>query len=150
MKLHSNLETYLTLNMKMENCRKTSNNKVFTFKENRSSLTLLNKDEVPSMTILVDGCEIKGDQIRCDYMHIAKETEIYIELKGQDLTHAMDQIEKTMGLLSTDKKKQKKISYIICTRSPLSSTEIQIFGRKFKERFNSKLVIKSSPFTDSY
>lgn len=150
MKLHWSLETYLILNSKMGNCRKTSKNKVFTFKENRSLLTLLNKDEVSSITIKVDGCEINDDGIKCDFLHIAKEIEMYIELKGQDLTHAMNQIERTIGLLSLDKKKQKKISYIICTRSPLSSTEIQSFDRKFREKFNSKLIIKSSPFTDSY
>ena len=150
MKLQWSLETYLILNSKMENCRKTSNNKVFAFSENRSSLTLLNKDEVSSISIHVDGCEIHDNGVKCDFLHIAKDIEMYIELKGHDISHAMNQIERTIGLLSADKKKQKKISYIICTRSPLTSTEIQLFDRKFREKFNSKLIIKSSPFTDSY
>jgi hypothetical protein len=113
-------------------------------------LTLLNKDQVTSTKIHVDGCEINDGGIRCDYMHIAKETEMYIELKGQDLIHAMDQIARTIGILSSDAKKCKKLSYIICTRSPLTSTEIQIFDRQFRAKFNSKLIIKSSPFIDTY
>ncbi len=134
----------------MANCRTTSKNKIFTFKEQRSSLTLLNKDQVTSTKVHVDGCEIADGGIRCDYLHIAKEIEMYIELKGQDLIHAMDQIERTIGLLSSDPKKCIKISYIICTRSPLTSTEIQIYERQFRAKFNSKLIIKSSPFTDTY
>ncbi len=134
----------------MEKCKITSKNKIFTFTEQRSSLTLLNTDQVTSTKIHVDGCEINDSGIRCDYMHIAKETEMYIELKGQDLIQAMDQIIRTIGMLSFDPKKCKKLSYIICTRSPLTSTEIQIYDRQFRAKFNSKLIIKSSPFTDTY
>lgn len=134
----------------MENCRSTSSNKIYTFKENRSSLTLENIDEVVSVRIKVDGCEINDSGIRCDYLHNAKGIEMYIELKGQNIPHAIEQIERTMQLLSVDKKRQKKISYIICTRSPLASTEIQNYQKKFKKEYNSNLIIKSSPFTDKY
>lgn len=130
-------------------CRETSTQKIFTFKENRSTLILENRDQASSVKIIVDGCEI-NEGIRCDYMHISKEIEMYIELKGQDLEHAMEQIKRTMEILSIDLKKQKKISYIICTRSPLTSTEIQNYDRKFRQQFNSKLIIKSSPYTDKY
>lgn len=133
----------------MENCRTTSRNKIFTFKEQHSTLILENKDEVDSTRIVVDGCEI-NDGIKCDYLHIAKEIEMYIELKGQDLIHAMDQIERTMKLLSSNYQKHPKVSYIICTRSPLSSTEIQNYDRRFRSKYNSKLIIKSSPYKDVY
>lgn len=134
----------------MANCRTESKNKIFTFKEQRSSLTLENTDQVTSIRIHVDGCEIDDDGIRCDFMLIAKEIEMYIELKGQDLTHAMEQIIRTIKMLSLDIRNQKKISYIICTRSPLASTEIQYFDRMFRKNFNSKLIIKSSPYSDKY
>ena len=134
----------------MAKCRTTSKNKIFTFKEQRSVLNLENVDQVDSVKIIVDGCEINDDGIKCDYLHIAKEIEMYIELKGQDLIHAMNQIERTIKMLSSNGQKQKKISYIICTRSPLTSTEIQNYDRKFREKFNSKLIIKSSPFSDKY
>ena len=134
----------------MANCRTTSKNKVFTYKEKRSSLTLYNNDEVLSEKIVVDGCEINDDDIKCDFMHIAKGVEMYIELKGQDLLHAMKQIERTIRLLSFNIKTQEKISYIICTRSPLISTEIQAYDREFRKKYNSKLIIKSSPHTAHY
>jgi len=134
----------------MKNCRTTSRNRIFKFEEQRSSLTLENIDQVPSTKVIVDGCEINDNDLKCDYLHLAKNIEMYIELKGQDLLHAMKQIERTMKLLSTNYQKKSKISYIICTRSPLTSTEIQNYDRQFRLKFNSKLVIKSSPYKDSY
>tara|TARA_B100000378_G_C18035728_1_gene408983 strand:- start:56 stop:457 length:402 start_codon:yes stop_codon:yes gene_type:complete len=131
-------------------CRKTSKQKIFVFKENKSKLTLINKDLVSSTAIQVDGCEINDNSIRCDFMHIAKEIEFYIELKGQDLKHAQEQLIATIKRLSSNYRKQKKISYIICTRSPLSSTEIQNIKREFKKNYNSKIEIKSTPHIDSY
>ena len=112
-------------------------------------LRLVNADRVKSTKVHVDGCEIT-DGIKCDYMHLAKDLEIFIELKGQDLPHAIDQIERTITLLSKDIKKHKKISYIICTRSPMTSTEIQNYDRQFRRKYNSRLIIKSSPHEDRY
>lgn len=131
-------------------CRKISNQKFFIYEENRSKLTLENTDKIESTSIIVDGCEIKGTAIRCDFMHIAKEIEFYIELKGQDIQHAVDQIEATIKRLSTDSKKVQKKTYIICTRSPLSSTKVQAFKYYFKKNYNSDFILKSSPCKDSY
>jgi hypothetical protein len=83
-------------------------------------------------------------------LHIAKDIEMYIELKGCDIEYAMKQIEASINVLSCNIQKQKKISYIICTRSPLGSTEIQNYQRKFKKLYNSELKIKSTPFEDEY
>lgn len=133
----------------MENCSITSKNRIFTFEEQRSKLILKNKDEVTSTKIRVDGCII-NEGLRCDYLHLAKETEFYIELKGQDLLHAMKQLERTINLLGSKSRQQKRVCYIICTRSPLISTEIQHYDRQFRVKYNSKLVIKSGQYTDSY
>lgn len=131
-------------------CRKLSNQKLFVYEENRSKLTLENKDQVDSESVIVDGCEINDTTLRCDYMHIAKEIEFYIELKGQDIEHAIEQIAATIKRLSTNEKGQEKKSYIICTRSPLSSSKIQNLKIKFKKNFNSELIVKSSPCVDIY
>jgi hypothetical protein len=132
------------------NCRKISSQKLFVYQEMRSKLILENVDSIESTSITVDGCEINDDTIRCDFMHIAKGIEFYIELKGQDLEHALEQIKSTIFRLSTNVKKGNKISYIICTRSPMSSSEIQNHKLEFRKKFNSKLEIKSSPFKDKY
>ena len=56
-------------------------NKIFKFEEQRSSLTLENIDQVLSTKIIVDGCEINDNDVKCDYLHLAKGMEMYIELK---------------------------------------------------------------------
>lgn len=132
------------------NCRRESNQKLFVYEENRSKLTLENLNEVSSISIIVDGCEINDSTIRCDYMHIAKEIEFYIELKGQNIEHAVEQIISTIKQLSLSVKKYKKRSYIICTRSPLSSTKIQSYKYYFKKNYNSDFILKSSPYKDTY
>ena len=103
-----------------------------------------NKDEVKATKIIIDGCQITNG-IRCDYMYLIKDSEIYIELKGQDIKHAIEQIETTIKKLSSNLKKQKKKSFIICTRSPLTSTSIQNIQVKFRKNYNSEFIVKSSP-----
>lgn len=132
------------------NCRTESSQKIFTFEENKSKLTLENVDQVASTKIIVDGCEINDKTIRCDYMLLAKGIEFYIELKGQDLVHAVNQIKVTIKRLSADFKCKNKKSYIICTRSPLSSTQIQNIKFDLLKNYNSDLQIKSSPYLDKY
>lgn len=134
----------------MANCRITNNNKIYVFSEKQSKLTLENSHEQLSTKIEVDGCEINDSGIRCDFMLIPPNQEFYIELKGQDIEHAIKQIERTIHLLSSDVKNKVKRSYIICSRSPLNSTAIQNYQYIFKKKFNSKLIIKSSPYKDNY
>jgi hypothetical protein len=131
-------------------CRNVSNQNLFVYEEFRSKLTLENVDKVDSTSIIVDGCEINDTSIRCDFMHLAKDIEFYIELKGQDLGHALEQIKSTINRLSSNIRKANKISYIICTRSPMSSSEIQNHKLEFRKKYNSKLEIKSSPYKDKY
>ena len=132
------------------NCKNISTQKLFVYQEMRSKLTLENVDNIESTSIKIDGCEINDDSIRCDFMHIAKGIEFYIELKGQDLEHALNQIKSTILRMSANIKKADKISYIICTRSPMSSSEIQNHKVEFRKKFNSRLEIKSSPFRAKY
>ena len=94
-------------------CRRESNQKLFVYQENKSKLTLQNNDQVSSISIKVDGCEINDSSIRCDFMHIAKEIEFFIELKGQDIEHAVNQIINTINRLSSDIRAKEKRSYIV-------------------------------------
>jgi len=61
------------------------------------------------------------------------------------LSHGVRQIKKTIELCSSDVKNRIKRSFIICTRVPVSSAEIQNLRLKFKRDFNSDLIVKSSP-----
>lgn len=128
-----------------DECCITNTNKLVVFEEARSRLVIENKDEVKATKVTVDGCEITTG-IRCDYMYLIKDSEIYIELKGQDIKHAIEQIEATIKKLSSNSKEQKKKSFVICTRSPLTSASIQNIRVKFRKHYNSEFIVKSSPY----
>ena len=126
-------------------CTVTNSNKLIVFEEKRSKLTIENEDEVVGSKVIIDGCEITNG-LRCDFMYLIKGMELFIELKGQDLNHAIEQLKVTIVKLSQNPQKHKKKSFIICTRSPLNSASIQNLQVKFRKNFNSELIIKSSPF----
>jgi hypothetical protein len=131
--------------MKQE-CTENTSNKIIVFQENRSKLTILNKSQIETSKVTIDGCEITNG-LRCDYMLLGEGIEYFIELKGQDIQHAIKQLITTINKLSADSKNMTKTSFVICTRSPISSASIQNLQVKFKKNFSSKLIIRSSPFT---
>lgn len=134
--------------MKKE-CTTKTKQKTITFSEKRSTLILNNTNQTEAICVVVDGCEITSG-IRCDYLMLAKEIEHFIELKGQDLMHAIEQLIASIKALSSNAAKHPKISYVICTRSPLNSTAIQNLQVQFRKNYNSQLIIKSSPCRASF
>lgn len=127
-------------------CVNITRNKIIVFEERRSKLAINNNDEKELSKVIIDGCQIT-EGIRCDNMLIESEKENYIELKGHDIGHAINQIKKTIELCSKDKQKYSKRCFIICTRSPLSAASIQNHSLVFKRDFNAELIIKSSPYS---
>lgn len=131
--------------MKQE-CTEKTKNKIIVFQENRSKLIILNKARLNTKKITVDGCEINNG-LRCDFMLLGEDIEYFIELKGQDIDHAIKQLIATINTLSSNPQRTEKTSFIICTRSPINSASIQNLQVRFKKEFSSHLIIKSSPFT---
>lgn len=118
------------------------------FEENKSKLTLVNERKLNCKKLKVDGCQIV-DGLKCDYALFNDEVECYIELKGQDIKHAFKQLIATMEKLSAQLQKAPKISFVICTRSPLATAEIQDMQLKFKRDYNSKLLVRSKDYEHS-
>jgi hypothetical protein len=114
-------------------------------REKLSKITFLNNAELPIRKIKIDGCVINNDEIRCDYVIIRElNEEIYIELKGSDVPHALKQIINTINLISDNVKLIKKLCFVVTMSCPLTSTEIQKQKLFFKNKFNSSLDIKHS------
>lgn len=126
-------------------CSQRVKHKLIVFEEKRSKLTIINKKGLQVIRVKVDNCEIT-EGIRCDYLLIAKKVEHFIELKGQDIDHAIKQIKSSIRELSTDLRNTPKVSFVICTRSPMASAKIQSIQIFFFKEFKSKLIIKNSPF----
>jgi hypothetical protein len=96
----------------------------------------------------VDGCEITDHTTRCDYLLTTEQLEMYVELQGQDIDHAIVQIESTIERLSTGNRVKR--AYIICTRVPMASPKLQALALQAKKRLNYALIVKSSGFRDKY
>ena len=96
--------------------------------------------------IHIDNCVLKEGK-KCDWMLLTdKQYEYFIELKGQHISEAVKQLENTIYQLSDNLKKQQRISFIITHIRPKMNPKIQILKSKFKRLYNSKLIIKNSPY----
>ncbi len=135
------------MRLKAECVEEVNDNRIV-FKENKSKLTLINDRKLNCKKIEVDGCQIV-DGLRCDCALFNDEIEYYIELKGQDIKHAFKQLIATIEKLSTQPQRAPKISFVICTRSPLATAEIQNMQLKFKRDYNSKLLVRSKDYEHS-
>lgn len=133
-------------------CEKTSSNKLISLAENKSNLVIENPNQFKVCVVQVDGCAIKEGK-RCDYLvipdqqDIKKVIEIYIELKGSKILHAIEQLEATIKKLSDDPAKQEKVCIIVSSQSPLITTKIQNFKKDFKKKYNAKLEFKNRNYT---
>lgn len=71
------------------------------------------------------------------------EIEIYVELKGSDIVHAVEQLESTIRLLSDNPQKIKKLCFVVSTRVPRQTTSIQQLQSQFKKKFNANFRVKN-------
>lgn len=125
-----------------EKCRTTKDSNI-TFTENKSSITISNSNKRELTVNCVDGCKIT-EGIRCDWLLVDNETqrEVFIELKGKDVSHAVDQLKASIDILSKGRR-ETKYGYVICTRSPLNSTDIQMLQKTVLRSHQMKLRVKA-------
>ncbi|MFC2092516.1 hypothetical protein ACFLSV_01325 [Bacteroidota bacterium] len=129
---------------KFGDCEKKVTHKKIVLEENKSKITFNNPKKQFVRVILIDGCVIKSG-VRCDNLVIDNiSIEYFVELKGSDVNHAVDQIIRTIELTSNNPKSQHKYCFIISSRCPLLSPEIQILKKKFKKCYNAILIIKNT------
>jgi len=132
-------------------CEEITKKKKISIKESRTKSTILfnNPREFEVKKIQVDGCQITDNRLKkCDYMLIITNTEVeyFIELKGQNLNRAIEQIESTINQLSQNPKSHLKKCFIITTKRPATAPKIQRLKDKFRANFNSELIVKNAPY----
>ena len=122
-----------------------TNDSVIKFEEKRSVIRFKNSGRLLYKCVKVDGCALK-DGIKCDDMLCSADEreERYIELKGQDVKHAIEQICATIVRLG--EYDSKRYAYVVCSKvSPQLTTYIQKAKIKFKRQYKSVLEVRSSP-----
>lgn len=136
-------------------CISVVNDAVIQFSDLRtkSKMNVLNPSLIKVERHKVDGCLIADNTIRCDWKFVVigedeTRSEVYIELKGKDISHAVEQIVNSVKKLSDCYNKKFIIGYVICTRSPVSSSEIQVMQKKLQRDHKIKLRIKKTVHTE--
>ena len=132
--------------MNLDKFSEKINYKNILIEEKKSSKIIFTNENLIELTkVQVDGClDIQG--VKCDWLLIINEPyiEIYIELKGSDVEHAFDQIENTMKVVSINYKTVVKYCYIITTRCPINSAQIQVKAKSFRNKYNAVLKVKKT------
>lgn len=109
-----------------------------------STLYLLNPLPRQVERVEVDDCAITEGR-RCDWLvrldDAVSREEIYVELKGSDILHAVDQLEATIHKLSMDCKQFPKRCLVACSRSPLTGTDVQKYKVWFRNKFSAAFQV---------
>ena len=109
----------------LRECEEYRTDTKIVLQENKSRIVFLNPNQDKILTIEVDGCVINDDNVlRCDYAIVpSNEVEIYVELKGSDISHAVKQIKSTT--VRRPQKDKKAMLYCIytCTETNNKYTE---------------------------
>ncbi|MBD2277742.1 MAG: hypothetical protein HEQ13_18430 [Dolichospermum sp. DEX189] len=138
--------------MDLDKCSEKINYKNILIEEKKSSKIIFANENLIEVTkVQVDDClDIQG--VKCDWVLIINEPyiEIYIELKGSEVEHAFDQIKNTIKIVSKNYKTVLKYCYIITTRCPINSAQIQVKAKSFKSKYNAVLKVKKTGSNESF
>lgn len=127
-------------------CESLVTDRLIVLHEKRSRITFRNPRRIPVRRIVIDDCVItKGP--RCDFLLINDSlVEHFVELKGSDVRHAITQLESSIRQVSADVYKGEKKAFVISTRCPLASPEVQAHQLKFRKKYRAALVVRSSGY----
>jgi hypothetical protein len=136
-------------------CATQSTHKIVTAEENKRKLIIYNEHGKVIRKIKVDDCLIaKTDSsLRCDYMFEVDEPKtniiakvIYLELKGEGVKHAYDQLVATIERYLNVHHGCEKECYIVSSKVPKLTTSVQQLTAMMKnnKKINAKLTVKNN------
>lgn len=114
------------------------------FEENKRKIIFLNPKRMDYKKVQVDECAITDKvTMRCDNLLVSADEheERYVELKGTEVLHAIDQLEAT--ILRLGEFDDNRHAYVISTNvAPAYTTKIQQKALLFKKKYNSELLVR--------
>lgn len=134
---------------KVEACIRETTDSQIKFEENRRKVIFQNPQRRTYKCVDVDGCTIR-DGIKCDKLLLSADEheERYVELKGTDVMHAIDQLEATIKRLG--EYDDDRHAYVVSTNvAPAIDTKRQAKIKYFKEKYHSELKIQGRQLTIS-
>lgn len=110
-------------------CITLKNDAIIKFAEKKSVLYLSNPKKETITCVQVDGCAIiKG--VKCDHLYEYNGEEHFLELKGSEIKHAVEQLKQSIRQLSSS---TKVYAEIVSPRSSCIGNDIQLFKKEFKK-----------------
>lgn len=123
-------------------CTFETTEKILVLEENKRKCIFSNPHNNVLTKVKVDGCQIT-EGVKCDYLVLDHlENEYFIELKGKDIPHAIEQLESTIKQLSNTKSIQKT-AIIVTSRYPSNDTSMQRAKALFKKKYKVDLISKN-------
>lgn len=110
-------------------CIQLKNDTIIKFEEKKSILYLSNPNKEKITCVQVDGCAIKNGT-KCDHLYEYNQEEHFLELKGSDIKHAVEQLKRSIHELSSS---AKVYAEIVSPRSSCIGNDIQLFKKEFKK-----------------
>ena len=98
----------------------------------------------------IDDCLINSKKIeKCDFGFYRKLNEdfYFVELKGKQISKALDQIISTINYFENNLikiPKNNRFGFIICSKVPKAGTDVKNLIQKFKKSYGKDLKIKSN------
>ncbi|AFY60808.1 hypothetical protein [Synechococcus sp. PCC 6312] len=123
-------------------CVTKTKEKIIVCSEKNRKIAFKNSPGYWVYKIRIDDCVIKEGK-KCDFGLIpCDNVEIYVELKGNKLSEAIEQLEITIPQLTSHPKAIKKFCFVVCSKVDVIETKIQICKSQFIRNFNARLNIK--------
>lgn len=120
--------------------------------ENHKHFHLHHPRDVPVTVIHVDSGETDFSGPRCDFMLTIHDLEIYVELKGKDVFHAVAQIENTINHCGSKdcKKRRCYVVYSHFPKFPKARTRKQNEKARFAKLYRAILDFVQTPCHADY
>lgn len=137
-------------------CCRCYNKKIIVLSENKSKYIGSNEGEKKFCEYKIDGCVLQEATSKCDFLLVdCEEKKAYwVELKGSDLSKAIDQVDSTLDHLAADLQRcgyRQNARIVLTKTSPvpcaLNNKEVKL--RKKIQRLGGTLVRQNSPFREN-
>jgi len=131
-------------------CAKKRADPIISVSENGRTFRLDNPKRRDIVQVKVDGCLIKDERERCDYLFEVPTPTIrvcYVELKGKYIEKAIQQIISTLQHTQKDYAGHDKEAYIVCSRVPAASPASQALQIRLQRDYKARLKIKTTELT---
>ncbi len=130
-------------------CSRKRVDSIVAVEERKRKFIIRNTKRREIYQVTVDGC-FPISSIKCDYLFEVPELNkvFYVELKGSDVNHALEQLMATMQyqFFSSKHTSCEKNCIVVSSRVPQMDPSIQRLIKKCRTQFRATLIIKNQKF----